>query len=181
MQDFQKQIDQVVHNFTGQITTLAHRAAVDMVASALGKAPKSGKPMTAGALSDGEDRRPKRDETTIQEAQEKFLAFVRANPGQRIEQINHALGTTTKDLALPIRKLIASKQIRVEGQRRATTYFIRGAAEGKAKKSSTSKSKKKASKGKSSKPKARGKGKTKNKASEVREAAGDDGGTEKSE
>ena len=29
----------------------------------------------------------------------------------------------TKDLALPIRKLVGQKQIRTEGQRRATRYF----------------------------------------------------------
>jgi hypothetical protein len=41
----------------------------------------------------------------------QFAAFVKAHPGLRIEQINKELGTTTKDMALPIRKLIAEGMI----------------------------------------------------------------------
>jgi hypothetical protein len=54
---------------------------------------------------------------------EKFASFVKANPGLRIEQINKELGTTTKDLALPIRKLIVmgwSARRDRSGQRRTS-------------------------------------------------------------
>ena len=54
---------------------------------------------------------------------ERFAAFVKANPGLRIEQINKELGTVTKDLALPIRKLLADGVITSKGQKRSTTYF----------------------------------------------------------
>jgi len=53
----------------------------------------------------------------------QFAAFVKVNPGLRIEQINKELGTTTKDLALPIRKLVADKVISAKSQKRSTTYF----------------------------------------------------------
>ena len=43
--------------------------------------------------------------------------------GLRIEEINRELGTTTKDLALPIRKLVADGMLAAKGQRRATKYF----------------------------------------------------------
>jgi len=36
---------------------------------------------------------------------------------------NKELGTTTKDMALPIRKLIAEGMISAKGKRRATAYF----------------------------------------------------------
>lgn len=64
----------------------------------------------------------KRDPSVIQNFMDTFLGFVRKNPGLRIEQINAQLGTCTKDLALPIRKLIAAKMIRTKGEKRATTY-----------------------------------------------------------
>jgi len=48
---------------------------------------------------------------------------VKAHPGLRIEQINKELGTTTKDLALPIRKLISEAAITAKGEKRSTTYF----------------------------------------------------------
>ena len=57
---------------------------------------------------------------------ERFLTFVRTNPGLRIEQINKQLGTTTKDLALPIRKLISEGAIAAKGQKRSTMYFPAG-------------------------------------------------------
>lgn len=56
----------------------------------------------------------------------KFVAYVGKHPGMRIEQINKELGTSTKDLQLPIRKLIAEKRIKATGQRRATKYSVPG-------------------------------------------------------
>lgn len=52
-----------------------------------------------------------------------MLGFIKSHPGLRIEEINRELGTNTKDLALPMKKLIAAKQIKALGQRRATKYF----------------------------------------------------------
>jgi hypothetical protein len=40
-----------------------------------------------------------------------------------MEAIGKALGAPTKDLNLPIKKLLASKKIRSEGHKRATEYF----------------------------------------------------------
>jgi len=51
------------------------------------------------------------------------VSFVKANPGMRIEQINKELGTTTKDMALPIRKLISERMVISKGNKRSTTYF----------------------------------------------------------
>ena len=53
------------------------------------------------------------------------MSFVAKHPGLRIEQINKELGTSTKDLALPIRKLIAEGQIKTKGKKRSTTYFAK--------------------------------------------------------
>jgi hypothetical protein len=52
----------------------------------------------------------------------KLGGFIAKNPGQRIEQIAKAMGTTTKDLALPAKKLIASGAVKTRGQKRATVY-----------------------------------------------------------
>jgi hypothetical protein len=51
---------------------------------------------------------------------------IRQNPGQGAEQIGKAVGLSTKDMALPIRKLLAARSIRTEGQRRGTKYFAGG-------------------------------------------------------
>lgn len=66
--------------------------------------------------------RVKRSDSDIQELMNKFAGFVKKNPGLRIEQINAQLGTSTKDLVIPVRRLVASKLVRTKGEKRSTTY-----------------------------------------------------------
>ena len=61
------------------------------------------------------------------------MEFVTANPGMRIEQINKELGTSTRDLQLPIRKLISTGSLKSKGEKRATTYFAGAGKRGAAK------------------------------------------------
>jgi predicted transcriptional regulator len=76
-----------------------------------------------GSMGRVRGRGAKRTSDELDKLQSQFLEFVRDNPGLRIEQINKKLGTTTKDLALPIRKLIAEGQLSAKGKKRSTTYF----------------------------------------------------------
>jgi len=64
----------------------------------------------------------KRSPDDIQKLMDKFAGFVKKNPGLRIEQINDKLGTSTKELVIPVRRLIAAKKVRTKGEKRATTY-----------------------------------------------------------
>jgi hypothetical protein len=129
MSDFQNEMNRVVQGFVAQITDLARRAAIDTLESAL-KGGSSGRGRS-GALSLGRGRGKgvKRTSDELDGLSDKFLDFVTENPGMRIEQINKKLGTTTKDLQLPIRKLLADGHLKAKGQKRSTTYTI-----GKAKK-----------------------------------------------
>jgi hypothetical protein len=113
MSDFQNDMNHTVQAFVAQITELARRAAVDTLESAFGgRAGRAGgaravvAAATDGAASVGRrrgGRGAKRTAEDLAGLSEKFATFVKANPGLRIEQINKELGTTTKDLALPIR------------------------------------------------------------------------------
>jgi hypothetical protein len=137
MSDFQNEMNRVVQGFVAQITELARRAAIDTLESAFGgRAPLSSSgrgaaPAAAAAVlaNFGRVGRPrggrgaKRTSADLEALSERFASFVKANPGLRIEQINKQLGTTTKDLALPIRKLISEGVISAKGQKRSTTYF----------------------------------------------------------
>jgi hypothetical protein len=122
-------MNRVVQGFVAQITELARRAAIDTLDSAFGGRGRGGAPVAALAASFGRVGRPrggrgaKRTSADLEALSERFASFVAANPGLRIEQINKQLGTTTKDLALPIRKLISEGQIKAKGQKRSTTYF----------------------------------------------------------
>src|SRR2546423_5039615 len=104
MSDFQTEMNRVVAGFVSQITELARRAAIDTLESALGQRPSGGFSARGGAA--GRRRGAKRSSDELDKMAEAFHAFVAKHPGLRIEQINKELGTNTKDLALPIRKLI---------------------------------------------------------------------------
>jgi hypothetical protein len=130
MSDFQNEMNRVVQGFVAQITELARRAAIDTLESAFGgRAGRSAPAVEAIAVNLGRVGRPrggrgaKRSSADLEELSHRFASFVAANPGLRIEQINKQLGTTTKDLALPIRKLISENRIKAKGQKRSTTYF----------------------------------------------------------
>jgi hypothetical protein len=135
MSDFQNEMNRVVQGFVAQITELARRAAIDTLESAFGGGGGGGRsgrgaPVAAALAANlGRVGRPrggrgaKRSSADLEALSERFGSFVAANPGLRIEQINKQLGTTTKDLALPIRKLISEGRIKAKGQKRSTTYF----------------------------------------------------------
>jgi hypothetical protein len=82
------------------------------------KAPVSRKP-AAPKRASGEKRPP----AELARLTEKLGEYIRANPGLRIEPIGKALGAPTKELSLPIKKLLAAKRIRSEGHKRATEYY----------------------------------------------------------
>src|SRR5258706_7795367 len=121
MSDLQNEMNRVVAGFVSQITELARRAAIDTLESALGKRPSGGSRGSFGA--GGRRKGAKRTGDELEKLADAFHAFVGKHPGLRIEQINKELGTTTKDLALPIRKLISEGALKTKGEKRSTTYF----------------------------------------------------------
>jgi hypothetical protein len=137
MSDFQNEMNHAVQGFVAQIAELARRAALDTLESAFGSRGGGGGggrngggraallALTGGARAGRPrgGRGAKRTAADLEVLSDKFASYVKANPGLRIEQINKELGTTTKDLALPIRKLIADGKISAKGQKRSTTYF----------------------------------------------------------
>ena len=124
MIDFQTEMNRVVAGFVAQITDLARAAARDMIDEALGRGGKiSIGGLGRGGSGRGRGRGAKRTSDELDRLAEQFHAFVTKHPGLRIEQINKQLSTTTKDLALPIRKLLAEGALKTKGAKRSTTYF----------------------------------------------------------
>lgn len=134
MSDFESQITRLVQGFVAQVTELARRAAIDSLQGALGDVAgvgrssrgNGGSAAMSAASGPGRlrnrGRGAKRTPVELDNLAERFVAFVKANPGLRIEQINKELGTSTKDLALPIRKLLTEGAVIAKGQKRSTTY-----------------------------------------------------------
>lgn len=124
-QDLQK----IVENFIVQlnehfraevIATLSAGKPITVSNGGNGKA--NGGHVNGGGNGNSKSRNGKRSQEEINMLAEKFLNFVVDNPGVRVEIANKVLGTTTKDLQLPIKQLLDEKRVKTRGQRRATAY-----------------------------------------------------------
>ena len=125
-----------VEAFAEELSALIRDSAMETVRDALGgggSAPRrGGRGGRAAAASSapvrGGGRREKgqkRDPEEIERLTGRLLDYIKGNGGQRIEQIAAGMGTVTKELNLPVKKLIAQKSLKTKGQKRATQYFAR--------------------------------------------------------
>jgi hypothetical protein len=86
-------------------------------------APRGKRAPAAAPAKRARTKGAKRTSEELEALTKNVLAYVKRNPGQRVEQIAAELGTTTKELALPIIKL--GKALKTQGQRRGTKYSAR--------------------------------------------------------
>jgi predicted HTH transcriptional regulator len=119
--NYQSEMQKLVEDFVGRLSNLYRDAVIDALSSN-GNGHRNGYSNGNGNRRKGE----KRPADELKALSDKFVAFVAKNPGLRIEQINTQLGTSTQELALPIRKLIAEGVIRGKGEKRSTAYFAKG-------------------------------------------------------
>ncbi len=118
-----------IREFANEIQALIHEAITASVNDVLGGAaptkrgpgrPRKSPPATKAPSTRSNGRRAAED---VANTVERVRDYIVANPGQGAEHIGPALRLTTKQLALPITKLLASKAITRKGVRRATRYF----------------------------------------------------------
>ena len=126
-----------VEQFASELAELIRESAMETVSAALAGARPSpgrgGRRAAAAAAvravgrgrAASREKGAKRPPDEIERLTGRLLDYVKGNPGQRIEQIADGMGTSTKELNLPAKKLIAGKQLRTKGQKRATQYFAR--------------------------------------------------------
>jgi hypothetical protein len=133
------QISAKIEAFTQELSTLVKQAALDTVRDALGGTPTvkrrgPGRPKGSGAKSKAASQRKvaggRRSSADVDSLAAAVLSAVKDSPGQGVTDIATALGVTSKDLRLPIQKLLAEKKLKTTGQKRGTRYHAggRGAA-----------------------------------------------------
>lgn len=144
------EIDQEIRNridvFLGEISELVREAALEAVREALGSEKgvtvRPGRRPKASASSTGsiakartaarrKGKRLRRTMADLEKMSERIYAHVKANPGCRMEDISKALGEDTYDLRRPLDMLKEKRKFKVTGNKRATQYFVRGAATGR--------------------------------------------------
>jgi hypothetical protein len=127
MMDLQSQVNERVNAFVAEITELARHAAYELLASSLDQEETGGRARAFVARNGTLQSRRKGAKRTSDELgamADAFLAYIGDHPGQRMEVIARELGYDTQELTLPVKKLLSSGRIQVEGQKRATSYFL---------------------------------------------------------
>lgn len=123
MNDLDRQIRAHVEAFVDEITKLVRKAALDAVSDALGgkvAAPKVARPTRARKAADkGRKRSPKE----LEKVSASILLFLEEHQGSGAIQIARGLGVATKDLVLPVKKLLSAGTLTSKGQKRATKYY----------------------------------------------------------
>jgi hypothetical protein len=120
---------EAVDAFVEQIRVLIQRATLESVHALLGgsvvparRELRASGPLAAlGGRAKGVKRKPEELRGLVRQ----LHGYVAKNPGQRIEQIGRGLGLGTRDLALPVKKLLRDRKLSTKGQRRATKYFAK--------------------------------------------------------
>ena len=127
-----------IDQFLGELSALVKKTALESVHAALGNGaaparrgpgrPRMHVKMASRPASVGGKRTSEQVDATA----ERIAAYVRANPGARLEQIASGLNTSSKELKLPVIKLLSARTLKKTGQKRGTKYFA-GAGRARAK------------------------------------------------
>ncbi len=134
MTDINREIRTRVDAFVGEISELVRLAALDTLSGALGANGNSSRPTVsslqrrnqAALYATNLQRGGKRTAREIEAMTDEIYKYIQQNPGLGVEQISMGLGQPSKDLTLPIKKLIATGKLSTKGQKRATKYFASG-------------------------------------------------------
>ncbi len=123
----------IVDRFVREITETIQAQVQSALSGAFGSEAIRGRRSGRGSgrvgrppASSARGRSGKRTADELEALAAKLRSYIAKHPGERIEHIGKALGVSSKELALPVRKLIADKAISTKGQRRATKYFVTG-------------------------------------------------------
>jgi hypothetical protein len=130
--DIDDKIRGMLEAFANDLAGLIRESAMQTVRDALGGEPSGrrggrGGRRVARAAAAPAGRRlakgAKRPPDEIVKLTSRLLEYVKGHKGERIEQIAKGMNVSTRELNLPVKKLISGKSIRTKGQKRATQYF----------------------------------------------------------
>ena len=128
-----------IDSFLAELAQLVRASALEAVQQALGTSPTAAPAPRKRAMrrtrkavaatpapkpAARPSKRAKRTPEDVAKTAEAVLAYVKAHAGQRLEEIGRGMKAATKHLKLPIAKLMEAKQLRTEGQKRGTKYFV---------------------------------------------------------
>jgi hypothetical protein len=126
-----RRLQDLVDDFVLKVTMLARETAVATLNAQLSagaeSAPQRSAQHMAQTVIRESTRRPKkgakRPAADIARLEGVLAKHIEKHPGQRVEQLNTVLGTKTRDVRLPLARLVEAGAVKTKGSRRATQYF----------------------------------------------------------
>ncbi|MCC6409664.1 MAG: winged helix-turn-helix transcriptional regulator [Planctomycetes bacterium] len=85
---------------------------------------ETGRPAFDGVAGVKATTAPRAPRASSDDASDRLLAYVKAHPGQRGEEIAAALGTDTYSMRPAMKRLIDAGEVRTEGENRGMRYFV---------------------------------------------------------
>jgi hypothetical protein len=117
MANLNQDIRTLVDEFANRLTLTVRRSVLEQVVTAMGGTVPGkrgpGRPPASSKASGG----------AADAMDEKLLAHLQSNSGQRADQIAKSMGVEVKRIQPSMQRLLASKKVKRKGKRRGTTYF----------------------------------------------------------
>lgn len=131
MADIEERIEQRIRAFADELRALIREAAHQAIDDAFGAASTSSSPprrSNAKRTSSKSRRRPspkgtRRTTDQMQRDLDALREHVRRHPGSTALEIAAAIGMATREIARPIKKLIAAGDVRKTGVKSNTRYY----------------------------------------------------------
>jgi len=136
----EQEIQSRTERFAAELADLIKKAALESVSQALtggdvASSSRGGRRSSTprvlkgtkkrGKAAGGRQKGEKRTADELETLTKALQGEVKKQPGRGIEAIAEGMGVSTKELALPVRKLLADGKIKTKGQKRATKYFAK--------------------------------------------------------
>lgn len=148
--EIDSQIRERVNAFVDELADLVRRSALEAVGSALGgpARPSGPRPGPAPRRKKKASRKAgaaRRGSAGAAQDPAELLAFIKSNPGLRLEELSSQMGIASATLRPAIVRLLGAGEIRTEGKARGTRYTAGGGRKaGAGRKKAGKRSKKKA-------------------------------------
>src|SRR5688500_11011634 len=114
-----QQFSHTVDGFVRDLSVLIRSAALEMAHEALQNAnSRSNRPKTRAighSFVPSVAKGQRRSSADLESVTNAILDYVARHPGQRIEQIARGLDVSSKDLVLPVKKLISQRRLSKQG------------------------------------------------------------------
>jgi hypothetical protein len=136
MSTLRQHLQDLAATFANSVLTAIRSASIEDLLAQSGAAPRRGpgRPPSAHAAATPARRSrggrlARRSSADIAKVIDRVVGLLRQSPkGLRAEQIRSKLGLRANEMPRPLKDALASGRLGKSGQKRATTYFIKGGA-----------------------------------------------------